>query len=55
VRSPPDHALFDWAADAKPRWLIPDGIHYYFPGYLARAHLIALSADDPPPTTCAID
>jgi hypothetical protein len=26
---------------AKDSWFIPDGIHYYSPGYAARAHLIA--------------
>ena len=33
--------VFDWAAHAKPRYFIPDGIHYYSPGYVARTHLIA--------------
>ncbi len=33
--------VFDWASWAKPRYFIPDGIHYYTPGYIARTHLIA--------------
>jgi peptidoglycan/LPS O-acetylase OafA/YrhL len=37
----PNMRVFDWAAWAKPRWFIPDGIHYYSPGYVARSRLIA--------------
>ncbi len=37
----PNARVFDWAAHAKARWFIPDGIHYYSPGYVARAHFIA--------------
>jgi hypothetical protein len=37
----PNMRVFDWAAHAKPRYFIPDGIHYYSPGYVARTHLIA--------------
>jgi lysophospholipase L1-like esterase len=33
--------VFDWAADAKPKWFIPDGIHYSTDGYVARTRLIA--------------
>ena len=33
--------VFDWASWAKPSFFIPDGIHYYTPGYIARTHLIA--------------
>jgi peptidoglycan/LPS O-acetylase OafA/YrhL len=33
--------VFDWAGVANDSWFIPDGIHYYSPGYAARAHLIA--------------
>jgi peptidoglycan/LPS O-acetylase OafA/YrhL len=33
--------IYDWASVAKDKWFIPDGIHYYSPGYAARAHLIA--------------
>ena len=34
----PNLRVFDWASKAKPRWFIPDGIHYYSPGYVARSH-----------------
>ncbi|HTU85780.1 MAG TPA: acyltransferase family protein [Solirubrobacteraceae bacterium] len=37
----PNMRVFDWAAVAKDSWFIPDGIHYYSPGYAARAQLIA--------------
>jgi peptidoglycan/LPS O-acetylase OafA/YrhL len=37
----PHMRVFDWADVAKDSWFIPDGIHYYSPGYAARAHLIA--------------
>jgi peptidoglycan/LPS O-acetylase OafA/YrhL len=37
----PNMRIFDWAAHAKPSYFIPDGIHYYSPGYVARTHLIA--------------
>jgi peptidoglycan/LPS O-acetylase OafA/YrhL len=37
----PTMRVFDWAAWAKPRWFIPDGIHYYTPGYIARTHRIS--------------
>jgi peptidoglycan/LPS O-acetylase OafA/YrhL len=37
----PNMRVFDWADAAKDSWFIPDGIHYYSPGYAARAHLIA--------------
>jgi hypothetical protein len=37
----PTMRVFDWAAWAKPRWFIPDGIHYYSPGYVARTHRIS--------------
>ena len=33
--------VFDWVGHAKRTWFIPDGIHYYSPGYVARAHLIS--------------
>jgi len=33
--------VFDWAGRVKKRWFIPDGIHYYSPGYIARGHDIA--------------
>jgi peptidoglycan/LPS O-acetylase OafA/YrhL len=37
----PTMRVFDWAADAKQKYFIPDGIHYYSPGYVARTHAIA--------------
>ena len=37
----PEMRVFDWAGVVKDSWFIPDGIHYYSPGYAARAHLIA--------------
>jgi peptidoglycan/LPS O-acetylase OafA/YrhL len=37
----PNMRVFDWPRWAKTRWFIPDGIHYYSPGYVARSHLIA--------------
>ncbi len=33
--------IYDWAADVKDAWFIPDGIHFTSPGYAARARLIA--------------
>jgi peptidoglycan/LPS O-acetylase OafA/YrhL len=37
----PNMRVFDWASWARPSYFIPDGIHYYTPGYIARTHLIA--------------
>ena len=37
----PDMRVYDWAAAAKERWFISDGIHYTSAGYAARARLIA--------------
>jgi hypothetical protein len=37
----PNMRVYDWASAAQDKWFIPDGIHYYSPGYAARAHLIA--------------
>ncbi|MFZ0089696.1 MAG: hypothetical protein WAL63_09335 [Solirubrobacteraceae bacterium] len=37
----PNMRVYDWASVVKNSWFIPDGIHYYSPGYAARAHLIA--------------
>ncbi len=37
----PNMRIFDWASYAQPKWFIPDGIHYYSPGYVARSHDIA--------------
>jgi peptidoglycan/LPS O-acetylase OafA/YrhL len=56
----PAMRVFDWAAWAKPRWFIPDGIHYYSPGYVARSHLIArglrlaFPAGEPPSAGCVV-
>jgi hypothetical protein len=33
--------IYDWAADARDEWFIPDGIHFTTPGYAARGRLIA--------------
>ena len=33
--------VFDWAALARRRWFIADGIHYTSPGYVRRTHVIA--------------
>jgi peptidoglycan/LPS O-acetylase OafA/YrhL len=37
----PNMRVFDWAGYVQRKWFIPDGIHYYSPGYVARAHLIS--------------
>ena len=37
----PTMRVYDWAANAKPAWFIPDGIHYTQDGYIARTRLIA--------------
>lgn len=52
--------VFDWAADAKPKWFIPDGIHYTPTGYIARTRLIAhalvkaFPRDRPPSASCLV-
>jgi len=60
----PRHPLmrvFDWAAHVQQRWFIPDGIHYYSPGYVARTHLIARAlaqafpAHGPPSASCVVE
>ncbi len=33
--------IYNWAADVKDAWFIPDGIHFTSPGYAARSRLIA--------------
>jgi peptidoglycan/LPS O-acetylase OafA/YrhL len=59
-RHHPTMRVFDWAAHAKRAWFIPDGIHYYSPGYVARTHLIAqglamaFPANQPPSTSCIV-
>jgi len=56
----PTMRVFDWAAFAKRKWFIPDGIHYYTPGYEARAHLIAAALvtafpkRQPPAASCLV-
>jgi peptidoglycan/LPS O-acetylase OafA/YrhL len=56
----PNMRVFDWAHYAKARWFIPDGIHYYSSGYLARAHdisrglLHAFPAAEPPSSSCVV-
>jgi hypothetical protein len=37
----PNMRVYDWAAAAKPKWFISDGIHYTSAGYAARSRLIA--------------
>jgi lysophospholipase L1-like esterase len=37
----PNMRVFDWAALAKTKWYISDGIHFTSAGYAARARLIA--------------
>jgi peptidoglycan/LPS O-acetylase OafA/YrhL len=56
----PNMRVFDWASYAQRKWFIPDGIHYYSPGYVARSHDIALGlahafpADGPPNPNCLV-
>jgi peptidoglycan/LPS O-acetylase OafA/YrhL len=38
---PNNMRIYDWADAVQNKWFIPDGIHFYSPGYAARAHLIA--------------
>jgi hypothetical protein len=49
----PRMRVYDWASATQNRWFIPDGIHYYSPGYAARAHLIADALADAFPATSA--
>jgi hypothetical protein len=52
--------VYDWAAHAKPRWFIPDGVHYTQDGYIARTRLIAhalvkaFPRDRPPSANCVV-
>ncbi|MBV8989067.1 MAG: acyltransferase family protein [Solirubrobacterales bacterium] len=52
--------VYDWAAHAKRKWFIPDGIHYYSPGYIARNHDIArglvkaFPRNEPPSGSCLV-
>ncbi len=56
----PNMRVYDWAAHAKRKWFIPDGIHYYSPGYVARAHdfanglVRAFPRDRSPSGTCLV-
>jgi peptidoglycan/LPS O-acetylase OafA/YrhL len=56
----PTMRVFDWATHAKRQWFIPDGIHYYSPGYIARDHAIArglvkaFPKDQPPSASCLV-
>jgi peptidoglycan/LPS O-acetylase OafA/YrhL/lysophospholipase L1-like esterase len=58
----PNMRVYDWAADVRKRWFIPDGIHYTSPGYQARARLIANAlaeafpaGDGHPDAGCVVD
>ncbi len=37
----PRMRIYNWIADVKDAWFIPDGIHFTSPGYAARSRLIA--------------
>jgi peptidoglycan/LPS O-acetylase OafA/YrhL len=37
----PEMRIYNWAADVKADWFIPDGIHFTSEGYAARGRLIA--------------
>jgi peptidoglycan/LPS O-acetylase OafA/YrhL len=56
----PNMRVYDWAAHAKRKWFIPDGIHYYSPGYVARTHDIAqglataFPEGRPPAASCVV-
>ncbi|MDQ6816953.1 MAG: acyltransferase [Actinomycetota bacterium] len=56
----PNMRIFDWGSHAKPSYFIPDGIHYYSPGYVARANQFARAlaeafpARSPPNPSCLI-
>jgi peptidoglycan/LPS O-acetylase OafA/YrhL len=56
----PNMRVFDWAAHARRPWFIPDGIHYYSPGYVARTHAIAkglvaaFPEGRPPSASCVV-
>jgi peptidoglycan/LPS O-acetylase OafA/YrhL len=57
----PNMRVFDWPAYAKRKWFIPDGIHYYSPGYVGRSHDIArglahaFPAGEPPNPDCLVE
>jgi hypothetical protein len=56
----PTMRVFDWPAYARSKWFIPDGIHYYTPGYIARSRLIAhalahaFPVSGPPSSSCVV-
>ena len=37
----PHMRIYDWAADVRDPWFIPDGIHFTSEGYAERGRLIA--------------
>jgi hypothetical protein len=57
---PHNMRIYDWADAVQTKWFIPDGIHYYSPGYAARAHLIpnalaeAYPLDGSPSASCTV-
>jgi peptidoglycan/LPS O-acetylase OafA/YrhL len=56
----PNMRVYDWPDKARRKWFIPDGIHYYSPGYVARTHDIAqglvhaFPRGRPPAATCLV-
>jgi peptidoglycan/LPS O-acetylase OafA/YrhL len=56
----PTMRIFDWAVHARRKWFIPDGIHYYSPGYRARNYWIAhglveaFPQGQPPSSNCLV-
>ena len=56
----PNLRVFDWPHHVERRYFIPDGIHYYSPGYVARSHVFARALADafpahsPAAPTCLI-
>ncbi len=51
----PNMRIYDWAADVKDVWFIPDGIHFTTPGYAARARFIASALLDAFPDGGEVD
>ena len=56
----PNMRVYDWPDKARRKWFIPDGIHYYSPGYIARNHDIAhglvraFPRGQPPSSSCLV-
>ena len=56
----PTMRIFDWAIHARRKWFIPDGIHYYSPGDVARNYWIAhglveaFPQGQPPSSDCLV-